>query len=79
MIITIDFIIELQKRMINATGGIFGIKDMNILDSAISSVYQTFMGKDLYPSDVEKICRLSFNLNTSHPFIDGNKRISMHL
>lgn len=79
MIITIDLIITIQKQLIEKTGGMLGIKDLNALESAINTVYQTFNQKDLYPTEIEKICRLSYNLNTSHPFFDGNKRIAMHV
>ena len=50
-----------------------------MLDFSIKSIYQTFDQKDVYPTIIEKATRLSFNLITAHPFLDGNKRIGMHM
>ncbi len=50
-----------------------------MLDSAISSIYQTYDSFDLYPTILEKAARLCYTLNKNHPFVDGNKRISMHM
>ena len=72
-------VINLQKYMIEMTGGLNGIRDENMLDLAISSPYQTFRGQDLYPNDIDKICRLSYNLTTLHCFFDGNKRIGAYV
>ena len=47
-----------------------------MLDSAINAPLQTFDSSDLYPTDIDKIARLSFGLVMDHPFIDGNKRIA---
>ncbi len=35
----------------------------------------TFDGQELYPTLVEKAAALGFSLVTSHPFVDGNKRL----
>jgi len=45
----------------------------------VNAIYQTFESKELYPTLLEKAGRLCFALNKNHPFIDGNKRISMHM
>lgn len=74
-----EMIIEIHQRLIDRTGGILGIRDINLLNSAVSSIYQTFDGIDLYPSIPEKASRLCFQLNQNHAFIDGNKRIAMHM
>ncbi|MBQ7147093.1 MAG: type II toxin-antitoxin system death-on-curing family toxin, partial [Lachnospiraceae bacterium] len=39
---------------------------------------QTFGGADLYPTIVDKACRLGYGLIKNHPFVDGNKRIGTH-
>lgn len=79
MIFTTDIVIEIHKRMIESSGGITGIRDYKLLDSALQTIYQTFDGSDLYPSIIEKAARLGYALNANHPFIDGNKRIAMHM
>ena len=63
--------------LIAATGGSSGIRDINLLDSAVSGCYQTFDGVDLYPTVVEKAARIAYTLCKNHPFVDGNKRIAV--
>ena len=71
-------ILRLHKNLIDKFGGINGIRDENLLDSAIFSPFQTFGGQDLYPTLVEKAARLGYGLVKNHPFLDGNKRIGTH-
>ena len=47
-----------------------------MLESALNTPLQTFDGSDMYPSDIEKIARLSYGLATDHPFLDGSKRVA---
>ena len=67
----------LQQLMAEETGGSVGIRDEGLLDSAIEGIYQTFDGKELYPSKEEKGARLGYSLISNHSFLDGNKRIGM--
>lgn len=71
-------IISLHHDLIKTSGGILGIRDDGMLDSAINTPLQCFDGKELYPSIIEKATRLAFGLINNHPFIDGNKRIGTH-
>ena len=71
-------ILNLHKVLIQKFGGVDGIRDENLLDSAIYSPFQTFEGNDLYPSVIDKAARLGFGLIKNHPFIDDNKRIGTH-
>ena len=73
--ISVDDVIAIHSRIIEKTGGIDGLRDKAILESAISAPLQSFDGVDLYPGDIEKIARLGFGLAANHAFIDGNKRI----
>ena len=70
-------ILLLQKLVIESSGGSAGVRDLNLLDSALESAFQTFDGKDLYPSKEEKGARLGFGLVSNHAFVDGNKRIGL--
>ena len=70
-----DLILELHKLSINRFGGQHGLRDAKLLDSAIKTTFATFGGKELYPTDLDKIVRMSYSLVMNHPFIDGNKRI----
>lgn len=55
-----------------------GIHDMNMLQSAVNTPFQTFAGVDLYPSIFDKAARLCYGLAKNHPFNDGNKRTAVH-
>ena len=69
----------LYKLMIEATGGSFGIRDENLLNSALNGIFQTFDGKDLYHTKEEKGAMLGYTLISNHAFVDGNKRIGMYV
>ena len=71
-----DDILFIHSKLINDFGGSDGIRDDGMLDSAINTPLQTYDSTDLYPTDTDKIARLSFGLVMNHPFIDGNKRIA---
>jgi prophage maintenance system killer protein len=60
-------------------GGIFGHEKDKGLESAIGAIYQTFEGRDLYPSLEEKAAHLLYFVIKNHAFVDGNKRIGAFL
>lgn len=68
---------EIHEKIFDATGGSIGIRDIGLLEPAVLSCYQSFDGKDLYPTIVEKAARMAYMLCKNHPFIDGNKRIAV--
>ena len=72
-------ILLLHENLIQQFGGIIGIRDENLLDSAIETPFQTFFLKDLYPTLIEKAARLAYGLVKNHPFLDGNKRIGAYV
>ena len=71
-------ILLLHEQIIKHTGGVNGIRDEGLLDSAINNPLQTFTKMDLYPSIEEKAIRLCYSIIKNHPFLDGNKRIGLH-
>lgn len=72
-----DKVLLLQQLVIESSGGSAGVRDFGLLDSAIESAYQTFGGKELYPTKEEKGARLGYNLISNHAFVDGNKRVGL--
>ena len=68
-------VLFLHTKLIKKYGGLDGLRDENMLESALAAPQQTFGSKDLYPTPIEKIARLAFGLVMNHPFLDGNKRI----
>ena len=59
-------IILLHAQLIKETGGMEGIRDEGLLDSAILSPFQSFDGNDLYPTVLEKGARLGFELTGAY-------------
>lgn len=70
-------IISMHGMIIRQTGGLEGLRDENLLDSALSTPYQTFGGQELYPTVQKKAACLCFGLVNNHAFNDGNKRIGI--
>ena len=72
-------VLSLHKELVERFGGTAGIRDDGLLDSALSSPFQSFSGQDLYPDVIEKAAALCWGLVKNHPFIDGNKRTGAHV
>ena len=71
-------ILMLHSMLIEQSGGMKGLRDEGLLDSAVNLPLQTFGGQELYPTILEKAARLGYGLIHNHPFVDGNKRIGTH-
>jgi prophage maintenance system killer protein len=55
---------------------IFGKEKDESFQSSITQIYQSFNGKDLYPTLEEKAATLLYLIVKNHSFVDGNKRIA---
>ena len=75
---TLQDIYELHTQLENAFVLSSGVRDENLLASAVNTPFQTFMGNDLYPSLYDKAAQLCYGLANNHPFTDGNKRTALH-
>ena len=76
--LTKEQVIHLHSELITSTGGLEGLRDDNLLQSALLSPMQTYDSKELFPTVIDKAARLACGLTQNHPFIDGNKRIGAH-
>ena len=72
--VTLREVLELHPRVLEQSHGLFGIRDLGGLQSALAQPRMTFDGEDLYPTLIEKASALGFSIIQNHPFIDGNKR-----
>lgn len=61
------------------TSNLFGNEKDNSFKSTLGAIYQTFDGKDVYPTLEEKAANLLYMLVKNHSFNDGNKRIAAAL
>ncbi|GHV95791.1 death-on-curing protein [Spirochaetia bacterium] len=75
--LAIETVIEMHSALIEASGGLDGVRDINMLDASIASPYHTFGGQYLYPTLQVMAAHLAFSLVKNHPFLDGNKRIGI--
>ena len=71
-------ILLLHEQLLSQTGGLPGLRDEGLLESALSAPFQSFGDVDAYPSLPQKAARLCYGLVKNHPFADGNKRIGAH-
>lgn len=70
--------IEFVKRKYG-NSDLFGKEKDKSFRSSVSTIYQTFDGKDLYPGIEEKAANLLYLITKNHSFADGNKRIAAFL
>jgi prophage maintenance system killer protein len=68
-------IIEQMKKKFRDSALVGQEKDKSFQGS-IGTIYQTFDGKDLYPTTEDKAAHLLYFVTKNHSFVDGNKRIA---
>ena len=73
--LTVEDIYELHRDAFVLSSG---VRDKNLLASAVNTPFQTFMGSDLYPFLYDKAAQLCYGIANNHPFTDGNKRTALH-
>ncbi len=73
--LTADEVVQLQAMVIAQSGGLAGVKDRGLIESAVALPQQTFGGVELYPTLAAKAAALGASLACNHGFEDGNKRI----
>lgn len=72
-------VLKIHALLIAKFGGLDGLRDDGLLESTLAQPFQSFGGKELYPSIQAKACRYAFGVIKNHPFIDGNKRTAAAL
>lgn len=79
--ITYPTAMEAVKGLKDKFGGsrLFGNEKDESFKGSLAAIYQTFGGKDLYPSVEEKAAQLLYFVIKNHSFSDGNKRIAAFL
>jgi death-on-curing protein len=73
----IDTIREIHAEAINQFGGANGVRNENLLASAVLTPQSSFGGKSPYADIVEVAAAYLFYICKNHPFLDGNKRTAM--
>ena len=71
-----DIILFFHEQLVKIYGGSSGIRDENLLDSALEQPKATYQGEYLHDSLLKMAAAYGYHLCNNHPFIDGNKRIA---
>jgi death-on-curing protein len=68
-------VLEIHKDQVDRYGGAPGIRDIELLKSAIGMPSATYGGQFLHTDFYEMAAAYLFHLVKNHPFVDGNKRV----
>ena len=75
--LSIETVVEIHVEVIKQFGGANGVRDENLLASAVLTPQSRFGGKSPYADIVEIAAAYLFYICKNHPFLDGNKRTAM--
>ncbi len=70
---------KISKLKFNNDSDLFALERNKGLQAIIGNIYQSFDGKDVYPTTEEKAANFLYLITKNHTFIDGNKRIAATL
>ena len=73
--LTFAEIIEIHDYQITHFGGAAGVRDIELLKSALGTPSATFGGEFLHPSIIEMAAAYLYHIVENHPFVNGNKRV----
>ncbi len=77
LFLTLAEAVEIHSDQIKRYGGSQGIRDMNLLSSAIAMPHASFHGEFLHNNIYEMAAAYAFHISKNHPFVDGNKRTAL--
>lgn len=70
-------ILVMHARIVDATGGVHGVRDTGRILSAVERPKMQFAGKEFYPTVFDKAAAYFESIAFDHPFVDGNKRTAL--
>lgn len=76
--LTIEEVVRLHDIQLEHFGGLEGIRDVGLLESALAMPRAGFGGHFVHADLAEMAAAYVFHLVKNHPFIDGNKRVGFH-
>ena len=77
--LTYELALKAVSQLQGGGSTLFGREKDKSFASSVATIYQTFSGKELYPSAEEKAAHLLYFIIKNHSFVDGNKRIAAAL
>ncbi len=72
--LSVEDVLGLHADQVALYGGSHGVRDMGLLESAVSQPQATFGGEYLHKDLFEMAAAYLFHIVRNHPFLDGNKR-----
>jgi death-on-curing protein len=75
--LTVDIVLDVHQEALSRFGGLDGIRDRSMLESAVAAPRASFGGTSVYADVVEIAAAYLFYLCRNHPFLDGNKRTAL--
>ncbi len=70
-------LIAVNEEMVSKYGGLHGVGDLGLLESAAGRPQMSVGFQDAYPTIFDKAACLLHSIVNNHPFLDGNKRTSL--
>lgn len=74
---TVEAVKAIHAEVLAAHGGLAGLLDEALLESAVAAPQTTMQGEPLFGDPVEVAAACLFYLCRNHPFVDGNKRMAL--
>jgi death-on-curing protein len=70
-------VLQILQDQIRNYGGVYGVRDLNLLSSAIYMPQTSFEGLYLHKTIPSMAAAYAYHICQNHPFIDGNKRVAL--
>jgi len=74
-----ELVLTIHQDQIRRYGGKPGVRDNNLLSSALAQAKMTAGGKYIHRTIFEKAAAYGYHVCRNHAFVDGNKRVSFVL
>jgi len=75
--LTLDEVLAIHAHQIDTYGGMSGLRERPLLESALAMPQASFAGQELHATRHEQAAAYLFHLAQNHPFVDGNKRTGL--
>jgi death-on-curing protein len=75
--LTVSEVLLILEDQIRNYGGIYGVRDIHLLSSALYMPQSSFDGQYLHKTVPAMAGAYAFHVCQNHPFIDGNKRVAL--
>ena len=73
--LSLSEVLQIHQDQVTRYGGLLGVRDLELLKSALGMPAATYGGEYLHTDIFEMAAAYLFHIVKNHPFIDGNKRV----